>query len=122
MSRDMNPTRRPFTVISSVAMQSPCPVASGFIASGGRKYRLFLISSSSCPSSAPPLEVLKPREFLQERELYRARRPVPLLADDDLGDTAVLVRGFVFIFAEYEHHYVCVLFNGARVMTNYRIC
>src|SRR5262245_11091406 len=67
------------------------------------------------PSPAPLLlQVLEAREFLDEGELPAARGPVALLADDDLGDAAVLVAGLVLLLAVDEHHDVCILFYGSR--------
>src|SRR6266478_1900288 len=50
-----------------------------------------------------PVEVLEARELLQEGEPHGPGGPVALLADDDLGQTAVLVGGFVLLLAVDEH-------------------
>src|SRR5712691_13483106 len=62
-----------------------------------------------------PVEVLEAREFLQERELHRPRGSVALLADDDLGQAAVLVGGLVLLLAVDEHHDVRVLLEAAAL-------
>src|SRR5438445_211390 len=55
------------------------------------------------------LEVLEPRELLDEGELPGAGGTVALLADDDLGDPAVLVAGLVLLLPVDEHHDVRIL-------------
>src|SRR5713101_2422645 len=62
-----------------------------------------------------PVEVLEARELLQEGELHGAGRPVALLADDDLGQSAVLVGGFVLLLAVDEHDDVRVLLQAAAL-------
>ena len=51
---------------------------------------------------------------LMNASLRRAGRPVALLADDDLGDAAVLVRRLVLLLAVDEHHDVRVLLDALR--------
>src|SRR5437867_2572597 len=47
--------------------------------------------TGSRASGGPPVEVLEARELLEEGQLHGARGAVALLADDDLGQAAVLV-------------------------------
>ena len=58
--------------------------------------------------------------LLEKGELHDASRPVPLLADDDLGHVLVfrllLLRSpFVHLFAVDEHHQIRVLLKCARL-------
>src|ERR1017187_574175 len=56
-----------------------------------------------------PLQILEPRELLEEGEFHRSRRTVALLADDELGGpfdvrpVVVFVRR-VHLLAEDEDH------------------
>ena len=71
------------------------------------------LAGASVMRPAAPLEVLEARELLDEGELAAAGGAVPLLADDDLRDAPVLVRGLVLLLAVDEHHDVRILFDGA---------
>ncbi len=62
-------------------------------------------------------EILEPRVLLEEREPHGARRPVALLADDDLGHALglglALAVDAVHLLAEDEEHDVGVLLERA---------
>src|SRR5918998_5968812 len=53
--------------------------------------------------------------LLQPCELDLARRPVAVLAHDDLGYALVVGVGVIVLVAVQKHHHVRVLLDGARV-------
>src|SRR5215207_4690470 len=59
--------------------------------------------------------------LLHPGELDLAGGAVTVLADDDLGDALVVGFGVVVLVAVEEHHHVCVLLYGARIVADYAV-